>query len=394
MPQRSAPPSEPTAQILGFLRKREAQMACLLERFVRAESPTDRKAAVDRFGKIVASEWRKRDARVEILRQRDAGDHLRVNWAPQANGAGQILVLGHLDTVYELGTLARMPFRVARGRAFGPGTFDMKAGLVIALFAADALRQALVRPKKRIVFLWTSDEETGSASSRALIEREARRSEAALVLEPAAGKYGALKTQRKAVGTAEITIRGRATHAGLNPQEGVNAVHEMALQITRLAQWSDPRRGISVSPTVASGGSRSNVIPDVARIEVDLRAACAGDARAIEGKLRALRPILPGAQVEVRGGFTRPPLERTASAALFARAARLAGGMGLALREAATGGGSDGNFTAALGVPTLDGLGAVGDGAHSKDEHVVVRSLPERAALLAALLADLSLQKK
>ncbi len=369
-------------------------MARLLERLVRAESPTDRKVAVDRCAKIVAAEWRKHDARVEILRQRDAGDHLRVTWPARASIGGQILVLGHLDTVYPLGTLATMPFRVARGRAFGPGTFDMKAGLVIALFAADVLRQARIQPSKRIVFLWTSDEETGSASSRALIEREARRSEAVLVLEPAAGKHGALKTQRKAVGTAEIIIRGRAAHAGVNPREGVNAVHEMALQIARLARWSDPRRGISVSPTVASGGSRSNVIPDAARIEVDLRAARAGDARAIERKLRALRPILPGAQIEVRGGFSRPPLERTASAALFARAARLARGMGLALREAATGGGSDGNFTAALGVPTLDGLGAVGDGAHSKDEHVVVRSLPERAALLAALLADLSLQEK
>ena len=282
-----------------------------------------------------------------------------------------------------------MPYRVARGRAFGPGIFDMKGGLVIALFAMDALARAGWQPRRQVVFLWTSDEETGSATSRALIEREARRSSAVLVLEPASGLDGRVKTQRKAVGTAELTVTGRAAHAGINPEEGVNAIHELALQIGRIARLNNAQRGITVSPTVVEGGTRSNVIPATARAILDLRARRASDMRALERRLHALRPILPGAQLAVRGGFSRPPLERRNSAALFARARELAKAMGLALDEASTGGGSDGSFTAALGVPTLDGLGAVGEGAHGANENVLVDALPERAALLASLLATL-----
>jgi glutamate carboxypeptidase len=298
-------------------------------------------------------------------------------------------VLGHLDTVYELGTLGHMPYRVARRRAFGPGVFDMKGGLVIALFAIDALARADWRPLRQIVFLWTSDEETGSATSRALIEREARRSAAVLVLEPASGLDGRVKTQRKAVGTAELTVTGRAAHAGINPEEGVNAVRELALQIGRIARLNNSPRGVTISPTVIEGGTRDNVIPATARAIFDLRARRAADMRALERRLQTLRPILPGAQLTVRGGFSRPPLERRSSAALFARARELARAMGLSLDEASTGGGSDGSFTAALGVPTLDGLGAVGEGAHGANESVLVDALPERAALVAGLLATL-----
>jgi glutamate carboxypeptidase len=364
-------------------------MVRMLGRFVRGESPSTSKSAVDRFGAMVATEWAGRAARVELLRQRDAGNHLRVTWAGPKKAQRPILVLGHLDTVYPLGTLAGMPFHVSRGRAFGPGIFDMKGGLVLALFAADALARANCMPKRPIVFLWTSDEETGSATSRAVIEREARRSAAVLVLEPASGRDGRLKTQRKGVGNAELLITGRAAHAGLNPQDGINAVQEMALQIARLARIHQPRRGITVSPTIAEGGTRANVIPDKARLVVDLRAPRAADMREVERQLRALRPILPGAKLVVRGGFSRPPMERRISAALFAHAQQVAKDMGFRLRETSSGGGSDGSFTAALGVPTLDGLGAVGQGAHSRDEHVIVRDLPERAALLAALLATL-----
>ena len=239
------------------------------------------------------------------------------------------------------------------------------------------------------MFLWTSDEETGSETSRALIEREARRSAAVLVLEPASGLDGRVKTQRKAVGTAELTVTGRAAHAGINPDEGVNAIHELALQIGRIAGLNDPKRGITVSPTVVEGGTRSNVIPETARAIFDLRAQRASDMETLERRLRRLRPILPGAQLTVRGGFSRPPLERRRSAALFARARELADAIGLSLGEASTGGGSDGSFTAALGVPTLDGLGAVGEGAHGANENVVVDALPERAALLASLLATI-----
>ena len=263
----------------------------------------------------------------------------------------------------------------------------MKGGLVIALFAVDALTAAGLMPQKRIVFLWTGDEEIGSGTSRAVIEREARRSDAVLVLEPALGLDGRVKTGRKGIGEIEIVATGRAAHAGLNPEDGINAIEEIALQIARISRWNQPGRGITVSAGMIEGGTRTNVVPEKARVAVDVRAARAADMRALERKFRALRPILRGAKLEIRGGFNRPPMERKAAAALYAKARTLAKEMGLTLGEASVGGGSDGNFTAALGVPTLDGLGAVGEGAHSAGENILVHALPERAALLAGLLA-------
>ncbi len=373
------------------LRSREKEIVRMLGRFVRCESPSHNKAAVDRFGQMVASEWRRRGAKVRILRQVKRGNHVRAAvWLGTGRPTGQILILGHLDTVYPMGTLAMMPFRIRAGRAYGPGTFDMKAGLALALAAVDGLRAAGLRPRKRLVFLWNSDEEIGSDSSRNTIEREARRSDAVLVLEPSAGADGRLKTARKGIGTAELIVIGRAAHAGLDPGAGVNAVHELALQIVRLKQMNDPRRGVSLQATVIAGGTVSNVVPAHARAEVDIRYTHVADAPKLNRKLRGLRPILPGARLEVRGGINRPPLERTpAVVALFRQAQSLMSEIGLPLGEAWVGGGSDGNFTAALGVPTLDGLGAIGGGAHSVVEHVVIRSLPERAALLAGLLASL-----
>lgn len=369
-------------------------MVRLLKRFVRCESPTDSKPAVDQFGRMVAAEWRKREARVEICGQKSAGNHVRVVWAadsPRENRehSKQILVLGHLDTVYETSTLRKMPVRETRRHLFGPGVFDMKGGIVIALFAVDALAHAGWLPHRPIVFLWTSDEETGSSSSREVIEYEAQRSAAVLVLEPANGPKGELKTRRKATGTAELIIKGRAAHAGLDPGAGVNAVHEMALQTARLMRLNNVRRGITVNPTIAQGGTRSNVIAAEAHLIIDLRAETVADMRRIERRLKALRPILGGAELRVQGGFSRPPLERRASAALFSHARELAIQLGFSVGESMAGGGSDGNFTAALGVPTLDGLGAVGDGAHSAGEHVIISALPQRAALLAALLSTL-----
>jgi glutamate carboxypeptidase len=389
--------------LLREARSREGAMVRLLGRFVRCESPSGDKGAVDRFGAMVAREWRRRGAAVGILRQRLRGNHLRVEMAAEArrdfgrregHGAdrddGQILVLGHLDTVYPIGTLAKMPFRMRGGRAWGPGTFDMKGGLVLALGAVDALLAVGVRPRKRVVFLWTSDEEIGSETSRRVIESEARRSDAVLVLEPALGREGRLKTERKGVGGAEIIVTGRAAHAGIEPEKGVNAVHELALQIARLMKMNDRARGITVQATVVEGGTAANVVPERAQAAVDIRFSRVADAGRIEKRLRGLRPILRGARVEVRVGRMRPPLERSAGVReLFSVARGLMGEMGLSLGEAATGGGSDGNFTAALGVPTLDGLGAVGDGAHSLREHVVVRELGVRAALIAGLLAGL-----
>ena len=376
------------SSLLQLLRPRLPQMLSLLRKFVVAESPSLEKSPADRCCDIIAEEWRKHGTRVRRVAQKHRGDHLRITWQPQESGAtGQLLVLGHYDTVYATGTLAKMPFRVAAGKAYGPGTFDMKAGIVQALFALDALRQSQAQTRKQIVFLWTSDEEIGSESSRHLIEMEARRSDAVFVLEPSFGPRGLLKTARKGVGEAEIIIHGRASHAGLAPQDGVNAVHELAQQITRLQKWNDTRRGISVNADVIEGGTRVNVIAERARAVIDLRALRLTDMRRLEKRLHALRPVSRGARLEILGGFNRAPMERRVSADLFARAKSVAAQIGLSIGECVAGGGSDGNLTAALRVATLDGLGAVGYGAHSSQEYVVVKTMPERAALLAALLA-------
>jgi glutamate carboxypeptidase len=378
-------------EMLRYLRGREDQMVRTLGKFVRCESPSFDKRAAEACGEIVAAEWRRRGASVRILRQAKLGNHVRAElWLGEGRPAGQIMVLGHLDTVYPLGTIAKMPFRVSGGNAWGPGTFDMKGGLAQALFAVDALRAAKIRPRKRLVFFWNSDEEIGSHSSGRAIEAEARRSDAVLVLEPAFGPDGRLKTERKGVGTAEILVTGRSAHAGIDPKSGVNSVHELALQIVRLGKLNDPRRGIVVQATVIAGGTVSNVVPEHARAEVDIRYSRLADAKPLDRALHSIESVLPGARVEIRGGVNRPPLERTAAVReLFGRAQSLMREIGLPLGEASTGGGSDGNLTAALGVPTLDGLGAVGDGAHSPREHVVIRAMPVRAALLAGLLATL-----
>jgi glutamate carboxypeptidase len=377
------------APLLRYLRTQQDSMVRLLGRLVCCESPSFDKAAVDRCAQMVAAEWLRRGAQTNLLAQKHRGDHVRAElWLGRGRPQGQILVLGHTDTVYGLGTLAHMPFRLARGRAWGPGSFDMKGGLVMALFAAQALQQTGLRPQRKLVFLWTSDEEIGSDSARPFIEREARRSDAVLVLEPSFGSAGDLKTARKGVGEIELVVTGRAAHAGINPEAGVNAIHELALQIQRVMRLGQPTRGIGVNVDVVNGGTRSNVVAAQAHAQVDVRVTSVRQARILERQFRALRPILKGARLEVRGAIDRPPLERTAAVvALLRQAQQLMRSVGLPLGEAATGGGSDGNLTAALGIPTLDGLGAVGDGAHSPHEHVIIRRLPERAALVAGLLA-------
>ena len=372
--------------LLKSLVPRLPEMLATLEQFVRTESPSTEKAAADTCAEVIAAEWGKRNVHVERFEQKHRGAHLRITYAAGAKSRGQLLVLGHYDTVYATGTLARMPFRIAKGKVYGPGVFDMKAGVVQALFALDAIQRCGAALQKKIVFLWTSDEEIGSDSSRKVIESEAKRSDAVFVLEPALGPKGLLKTARKGVGEAELTVHGRASHAGLAPEKGVNAIHELALQIARVKRWNDIPRGISINAGLIEGGTRPNVIPDRARAILDLRALRSNDMQKIEKNLRGLRPILPGAKVEVHGGFNRAPMERKVSAELFQRASALAKQMGFTIGEGTAGGGSDGNLTAALGIPTLDGLGAVGDAAHSPGEYIVARALPQRAALLAALL--------
>jgi len=379
--------------ILRWLREREAAITRQVGRLVEIESSSYDPAGVNRLADELSKEWKKRGARVERIRTARAagrGDLLRCEVRPRKGAEKeQILVLGHTDTVYERGTLARAPFRVRGGRAYGPGTLDMKAGLAIALAAMDALGAAGLEPRRRVVFLWTPDEEVGSEVSRAKIEREARRSAAVLVLEPGTGPRGKLKTARKGVGEFTLEVTGRAAHAGVNPESGVNAVHELAMQIARVARFGDARRGITVNADVIEGGTRTNVIAEHARARVDVRVARAADIPRVTARFRALRPILPGARLRVSGGIDRPPMERRVAERLFAQAQRQARELGMQIEESSTGGGSDGNFTAALGVPTLDGLGAAGAGAHTPGEYIRTRSLADRAALLAALLHTL-----
>jgi glutamate carboxypeptidase len=375
--------------LLPYLRKRLPQMVETLRELTLLESPSLEKAPTDRCCEFLAEKWLHHGTIAQIIRQKHRGDHLRVVWKPvERRVTSQLLVLGHYDTVYPAGTLAKMPFRISAGKVYGPGIFDMKAGIVQALFALKAIRELQPPIRKRLVFLWTSDEEIGSESSRKLIEEEARRSDAVFVLEPSLGPRGLLKTSRKGVGEAELIVHGRASHAGLAPEKGINAVHELAAQITRLEKWNDLRLGITINADIVSGGSRANVIADRAQATLDLRAWRHADMRALEKRLHSLKPQHRGAKLEIRGGFDRPPLERKHSAALYARAKSIARELGFPLGEAAAGGGSDGNFTAALGIPTLDGLGAVGDGAHATHEHVIISTMPQRAALLAALLCS------
>ncbi|MEV4259308.1 M20/M25/M40 family metallo-hydrolase, partial [Spirillospora sp. NPDC049652] len=293
----------------------------------------------------------------------------------------------HFDTVWPIGALATHPFAVADGKLTGPGCFDMKAGLV-QIFHALALLDDL-GDLDGVTVLATSDEETGSRDSRELVESEARRVPAVLVLE--ASEDGALKTARKGVSTYDLRIGGKAAHAGLEPHRGVNAAVELAHQIQAVTALADPAAGTSVTPTVASAGTTRNTVPAAAELLVDVRAATTAEQFRVDNAVRGLRPVLPGARLEVTGGPDRAPLQETSSASLFALASRLYGELGLGeLRGVAVGGGSDGNLTAGVGTPTLDGLGAVGGGAHADHEHVVVAELPNRTALLAALIRELT----
>jgi glutamate carboxypeptidase len=389
-------------EIHRYLRGRQAAMVELLGKVVCLESPSTEPTAVERVARFLAGEWRKRGAKAKLIPAENRGPVLRAEirlgrppsprrgGLRRAGGPEQLLILGHLDTVYAVGTLKRMPFQVSGGRALGPGTVDMKAGLVQALFAVEALRTLKLRPAAKLVFLFTSDEEVGSAAGRPLLEAEARRSRAVLVLEPSTGLQGALKTARKGVGEFEIIVEGRAAHAGVEPEKGVNAVHELAAQILRVAKLARPERGLTVNVDVVEGGTRTNVVAERARALVDVRIARMADGKWIERQMRRLKPVDKRAKLIVRGGINRPPLERTPPVvSLFHRAESLARTLGIDLQESATGGGSDGNFTAGLGVPTLDGLGGVGGGMHSPGEFVLVRHMPERAALLAGLFLTL-----
>lgn len=375
-------------RLLAYLRSHQTKMVDHLIRLAEMESPTNNKAALDRLGAALAEELRGLAAVVDVLPQVNAGDHVRGRWGTGSDG---LLLLCHMDTVWDIGTLARMPLRVADGRLYGPGTFDMKGGIVNALWALRALRELDLLPERRITLLITSDEETGSLTSRDLIEAEAVTHDAVFVLEPAHPPRAALKTWRKGVGDYRVQVTGVAAHAGAAHDQGVNAIEELARHILAIQALTDYAAGTTVNVGVIGGGTRSNVVPERAWAEIDMRVMNGAEAERLDSFMRGLKAQLPGATIEVTGGLNRPPMVRTpAIVALFQRAAASAAELGFTVDETGTGGGSDGNFTAALGIPTLDGLGVAGDGGHAQHEHVIVSSLPERAALLAGLLRDVT----
>jgi glutamate carboxypeptidase len=373
-------------RLLAFCEAHVAEMVSTIEALVRLESPSTDKAAVDRCGEAIAARLLDYGAHVELLRRHDRGNHISAG----IPGSGKpVLLLGHFDTVWPVGTLERMPLRREGTRLHGPGTFDMKAGIAIAFGAVAALR-ATGTSHPPISMLWTTDEEIGSGTSREAIETAARRAAAVLVLEPAL-PGGALKTARKGCGEFELTVEGIAAHAGIDPGKGASAIHELARQIATIERLQDLDRGVSVNVGIIEGGSRPNVVAEHARAVIDVRAPTLTDATRVEAEFHRLQPAGQGTRLTVRGGFERPPLERTAAVAhLFSVARDVASLIGRDLQEGSTGGGSDGNFTGALGVPTLDGLGPVGEGAHAAHEYIDVAELPWRAALVAGLLNRLA----
>ena len=375
---------------LSYARRRQADIVALIRRFVECESPSDTPEAVNRFVELV-SDTVAPFAKVKTVKGGRFGKQLLVEPAlPGKRKQGQILALGHGDTVWPMGTLRSMPFRQADGRLWGPGVLDMKSGIAFFLFAAQALRDLDIPVASKVLLQVNSDEEVGSDASRPLTEKNAKASKAVLVLEPGTGLEGKLKTARKGVGDFTVTVRGRASHAGVDFTAGASAVVELARQIDRIATFTNPERGITVNPGVISGGTRSNVVAADATAEVDIRVLRLKDAPRLEKRFRSLKPFDRRCTIEITGGLNRPPMERSAGIVrLFRTAQTLARDLGVEAEESLTGGGSDGNFTAALGVPTLDGLGAVGEGAHAANESILVDRIADRTALIAKLIAAL-----
>jgi glutamate carboxypeptidase len=379
-----------TPSRLAYFSERRDAVVSTIRELVEIESPSDNKAAVGRIAEVIAEKFVQLGGEIRFHRAKNFGNHLQVNFAGKA--AKPVLLLGHYDTVYPLGTLARMPCRVVGNKLTGPGVLDMKSGIALMLHAIAALQEwnqeesqgILPRP---VTVLLVSDEEVGSDSSRAITESLAKKAVAVLVLEPSYGLHGAVKTARKGVGGYLVKVTGKASHAGLDFEKGVNAILELARQIERISSFTDLKKGLTVNVGIVSGGSRTNVVPAEASAHVDVRIARMKDAAGIDKKMRGLRPFNRKCKIEITGGINRPPMERSAGVAeLYERAKAIARDLGWKLGEAAVGGGSDGNFTAGLGIPTLDGLGGVGDGAHASHEHILISELPRRAALLAGLI--------
>jgi glutamate carboxypeptidase len=388
-PQSSQPQPAPTesANRLRFFTERKDTITETIRQLVEIESPSDNKPAVDQLGALLAGRFEKLGGHAKFHRAQGFGDHLQVDFSGARSGK-PVLLLGHIDTVYPMGTLSTMPCRVADGRLWGPGALDMKSGVALILHALEGVRtwhnDSVPRP---VTVLLVTDEEVGSESSRRITESLARKSGAVLVMEPSYGMKGAVKTARKGVGEYTIKVTGKAAHSGLDFDKGESAIVELAKQITAISKLVDVKRGITLNVGLVSGGTRTNVIPAQATASLDVRVARMKDAAVIDRQLRALKPFNRKCKLEIEGTVNRPPMERSAGVAmLYQKASEIAKKLGWNLEEASVGGGSDGNFTASLGVPTLDGLGGVGEGAHATHESTMISELPRRATLLAELI--------
>ena len=374
--------------LLQAAQKDQSELLHFLRQMVEIESPSDDKAGVNRCVAFVAERCQALGGKVRLHRQKHFGDLLEAHFGPAKSKQKPVLLLGHLDTVWPLGTLKGMPFRIAEDRVWGPGVLDMKAGVAMAI-AAIAILQKQEKLTRPIVMLLNSDEEVGSTVSRPVTEKLAQQCEAVYVLEPAQGLEGAYKTARKGVGNYSVRVQGVAAHSGVDFERGHSAIVELARLVERITGFTELDRGITVNVGTIQGGTRSNVIAAEAQAEVDVRIARAKDAARIERHFRSLRVFDNKCSLHVEGGLNRPPMERTrGTVALYKRSAAYARELGFELLEASTGGGSDGNFTSALGVPTLDGMGAVGEGAHATHESLLLEHMAPRTALLAAMLAD------
>jgi glutamate carboxypeptidase len=372
---------------LQYFKQRQNELVQSIQELAEIESPSDDKPSVDRIALFLKSKFESIGGRAQLHKSSDCGDSLQIDFASPASNRNPVLLLGHYDTVYPLGTLSKMPCKIEGGRLHGPGVLDMKSGIALMLHAIEALQSWHdVLPRPVTVFL-VSDEEVGSRSSRAITEALAKKSAGVLVLEPAAGLRGAVKTARKGVGEYMLRVQGVAAHAGLDPGKGHSAILELARQLAVIAKLNDLRSGISVNPGIISGGTRSNVVAAEAQAILDVRIKSAKQARGLDRKLHSLKPFDKHCKLEITGGINRLPMERTPGVAKLYKGARaVAKEVKWELQEAAVGGGSDGNFTAGIGIPTLDGMGGVGDGAHATHEHIIISELPRRALLLAGMI--------
>jgi glutamate carboxypeptidase len=382
----SVAPQPAWAGRLRYFAEHRNRMVETIRKLVEIESPSDNKQSVDRIATFLATKFKALGGRTQFHHSSDFGDSLQIDFSGKANRR-PVLLLGHYDTVYPLGTLANMPCKIESGRLRGPGVLDMKSGVALMLYAIEALQSWHGELPRPVTVFLVSDEEVGSYSSRKITESLAKKSAGVLVLEPAAGLRGAVKTARKGVGEYTLRVKGVAAHAGLDPGKGHSAIIELARQITVIATLNNLREGLSVNPGVIQGGTRTNVIAAEASVYIDVRIKSAKQAAGIDRKLRSLKPFNKHCKLEITGGINRLPMERTTGvAALYKKAHEISAQVGWKLQEAAVGGGSDGNFTAGIGIPTLDGMGGVGEGAHAVHEYIVISELPRRALLLAGMI--------